>query len=104
MVKNMYNENCLDYYSYNFPDIDDKDTLVLTNGELYCLRSNKVIHQFPHLNHRISGIFSASFQDVVMHTEIYDLRTLKMREQIPHFQDILLRRTHDDNFLIGRNF
>ncbi|KII62384.1 Protein VPRBP [Thelohanellus kitauei] len=96
------NKSAESYYILNIPDINYEDSIILSNGDLFCIRSNKMIHQFPHLNHKISGIFSPSFNEVILHSEIYDLRTLRLREQVSSFKNILIKRTYDDNLLIGQ--
>ncbi|KII72364.1 Protein VPRBP [Thelohanellus kitauei] len=96
------NKSPTGYSTLNILDINNEDTIMLSNGDLFCTRSSKMIHQFPHLNQRVSGIFSPSFTEVIMHTEIYDLRTLRLREQIPNFKNIFIKRTYDDNLLAGQ--
>ncbi|KAF1743530.1 hypothetical protein MXB_2021, partial [Myxobolus squamalis] len=81
--------------------INDNDNILLFNGELFCIRSNKFIHSFPAFNQHISGNFVHADSKALINCELWDLRTLKLYHRINKFQNFLVQKTHNDDILVG---
>ncbi|KII65133.1 hypothetical protein RF11_14074 [Thelohanellus kitauei] len=59
------NPNRKYYFARNYPQSNSDETLVLSNGELYCSGSGQLIHVFDRLEYMQSGIFSVSENEVI---------------------------------------
>ncbi|KII73780.1 hypothetical protein RF11_13208 [Thelohanellus kitauei] len=59
------NPNRKYYFEGNYPQSNKRNTLILSNGELYCANSGKLIHVFDRLDYMQSGIFSVSENEVI---------------------------------------
>eukprot|EP00736_Rhodelphis_marinus_P003016 Rmarinus@m.1685 len=56
------------------------DDMVLTDGVLWDPRRPCVVHKFDKLHSTESGCFDPSGLDVIVNSEVYDLRTFKLRK------------------------
>ncbi|XP_062387404.1 DDB1- and CUL4-associated factor 1 isoform X3 [Sardina pilchardus] len=74
-LANNYKKNCATFNS--------TDDLVLNDGVLWDVRSAQAIHKFDKFNMNISGVFHPSGQEVIINTEIWDLRTFHLLHTVP---------------------
>ncbi|KAF1743975.1 hypothetical protein MXB_5678 [Myxobolus squamalis] len=81
--------------------INDNDNILLFNGGLFCIRSDKFIHSFPEFNQHISGNFLHADSKILINCELWDLRTLKLYNRINKFNNFLVQKTHNDDILMG---
>ncbi|XP_030581654.1 DDB1- and CUL4-associated factor 1-like isoform X3 [Archocentrus centrarchus] len=74
-LANNYNRNCA-----TFSPTDD---LVLNDGVLWDVRASRAIHKFDKFNMNISGVFHPNSLEVIINTEIWDLRTFHLLHTVP---------------------
>ncbi|KII66491.1 Protein VPRBP [Thelohanellus kitauei] len=89
------------YFSGNYPQSNSNNTLILSNGELYCASTGELIYIFNRFEYMQSGIFSVSDTEIIYGQEQWDLRTFRIINQIPTLEQCFLRRTHNDNLYVG---
>ncbi|XP_074530971.1 DDB1- and CUL4-associated factor 1-like [Halichoeres trimaculatus] len=74
-LANNYKKNCA-----TFSPTDD---LVLNDGVLWDVRASRAIHKFDKFNMNISGVFHPNGLEVIINTEIWDLRTFHLLHTVP---------------------
>ncbi|XP_055318555.1 protein mahjong isoform X3 [Sitodiplosis mosellana] len=81
-IYNQYSKNRATYYP--------TDELILSDGVLWDVRSEKEIHKFDKLNQAISGVFHPNGLEVVSNTEVWDLRTFHLLRTVPTLDQCLV--------------
>ncbi|KAL2101978.1 hypothetical protein ACEWY4_003739 [Coilia grayii] len=77
------NPDLANNYKRNCATFNPTDDLVLNDGVLWDVRSAKAIHKFDKFNMNISGVFHPNGQEVIINTEIWDLRTFHLLHTVP---------------------
>ncbi|XP_063076746.1 DDB1- and CUL4-associated factor 1-like isoform X2 [Engraulis encrasicolus] len=77
------NPDLANNYKRNCATFNPTDDLVLNDGVLWDVRSAKAIHKFDKFNMNISGVFHPNSQEVIINTEIWDLRTFHLLHTVP---------------------
>ncbi|KAK7916337.1 hypothetical protein WMY93_012098 [Mugilogobius chulae] len=70
-------------YKRNCATFNPSDDLVLNDGVLWDVRATRAIHKFDKFNTNISGVFHPSALEVIINTEIWDLRTFHLLHTVP---------------------
>ncbi|KAI1891185.1 hypothetical protein AGOR_G00162350 [Albula goreensis] len=70
-------------YKRNCATFNPTDDLVLNDGVMWDVRSAQAIHKFDKFNMNISGVFHPNGQEVIINTEIWDLRTYHLLHTVP---------------------
>uniref|UniRef100_A0A8C7R903 DDB1- and CUL4-associated factor 1 n=1 Tax=Oncorhynchus mykiss TaxID=8022 RepID=A0A8C7R903_ONCMY len=70
-------------YKRNCATFNPTDDLVLNDGVLWDVRSARAIHKFDKFNMNISGVFHPNGLEVIVNTEIWDLRTFHLLHTVP---------------------
>ncbi|XP_010874181.3 DDB1- and CUL4-associated factor 1 isoform X2 [Esox lucius] len=70
-------------YKRNCATFNPTDDLVLNDGVLWDVRSAQAIHKFDKFNMNISGVFHPNGLEVIVNTEIWDLRTFHLLHTVP---------------------
>ncbi|KAG7235646.1 hypothetical protein INR49_002408 [Caranx melampygus] len=70
-------------YKRNCATFNPTDDLVLNDGVLWDLRASRAIHKFDKFNMDISGVFHPNGLEVIINTEIWDLRTFHLLHTVP---------------------
>uniref|UniRef100_A0A673ZMZ1 DDB1- and CUL4-associated factor 1 n=1 Tax=Salmo trutta TaxID=8032 RepID=A0A673ZMZ1_SALTR len=70
-------------YKRNCATFNPTDDLVLNDGVLWDVRSTRAIHKFDKFNMNISGVFHPNGLEVIVNTEIWDLRTFHLLHTVP---------------------
>ncbi|KII66656.1 Protein VPRBP [Thelohanellus kitauei] len=92
----IFTSDCLQSNSYT--------NLIFSNGELYCVKTGKLIHVFDRFQYIQSGIFTVSENEIIYGRELLDLRSFKIIKQIPNLLKCHLKRTHNDNIYLGYKY
>lgn len=77
------NPDLANNYKRNCATFNPTDDLVLNDGVLWDVRSAQAIHKFDKFNMNISGVFHPNGQEVIINTEIWDLRTFHLLHTVP---------------------
>uniref|UniRef100_A0A8C9TBQ6 DDB1- and CUL4-associated factor 1 n=1 Tax=Scleropages formosus TaxID=113540 RepID=A0A8C9TBQ6_SCLFO len=70
-------------YKRNCATFNPTDDLVLNDGVMWDVRSAQAIHKFDKFNLNISGVFHPNGLEVIINTEIWDLRTYHLLHTVP---------------------
>ncbi|XP_042370043.1 DDB1- and CUL4-associated factor 1-like, partial [Plectropomus leopardus] len=70
-------------YKRNCATFNPTDDLVLNDGVLWDVRASRAIHKFDKFNMNISGVFHPNGLEVIVNTEIWDLRTFHLLHTVP---------------------
>uniref|UniRef100_A0A3P8PN47 DDB1- and CUL4-associated factor 1 n=1 Tax=Astatotilapia calliptera TaxID=8154 RepID=A0A3P8PN47_ASTCA len=70
-------------YKRNCATFSPTDDLVLNDGVLWDVRASRAIHKFDKFNMNISGVFHPNGLEVIINTEIWDLRTFHLLHTVP---------------------
>lgn len=82
-VLTLNNPDLANNYKRNCATFNSTDDLVLNDGVLWDVRSAQAIHKFDKFNMNISGVFHPNGQEVIINTEIWDLRTFHLLHTVP---------------------
>ncbi|XP_056293219.1 DDB1- and CUL4-associated factor 1-like isoform X2 [Pseudoliparis swirei] len=70
-------------YKRNCATFDPTDELVLSDGVLWDVRAPRAVHKFDKFNMNISGVFHPNGLEVIVNTEVWDLRTFHLLHTVP---------------------
>ncbi|XP_068171013.1 DDB1- and CUL4-associated factor 1-like isoform X1 [Antennarius striatus] len=71
------------HYKHNNATFSPTDELLLSDGVLWDVRRPGAVHKFDKFNTSMSGVFHPHGQEVVINTEIWDLRTFHLLHTVP---------------------
>uniref|UniRef100_A0A3P8WZD7 DDB1- and CUL4-associated factor 1 n=1 Tax=Cynoglossus semilaevis TaxID=244447 RepID=A0A3P8WZD7_CYNSE len=77
------NPDLANNYKKNCATFNPTDDLVLNDGVLWDVRTAQAIHKFDKFNMNISGVFHPNGLEVIINTEIWDLRTFHLLHTVP---------------------
>ncbi|XP_036434550.1 DDB1- and CUL4-associated factor 1 isoform X3 [Colossoma macropomum] len=77
------NPDLANNYKRNCATFNPTDDLVLNDGVMWDVRSAQAIHKFDKFNMNISGVFHPNGLEVIINTEIWDLRTFHLLHTVP---------------------
>ncbi|KAJ0023407.1 hypothetical protein NQD34_003306 [Periophthalmus magnuspinnatus] len=83
MIRTLYDPALSNNYKRNCATFNPSDDLVLNDGVLWDVRASNAIHKFDKFNTNISGVFHPSALEVIINTEIWDLRTFHLLRTVP---------------------
>ncbi|KAF0991772.1 hypothetical protein HZS_7550 [Henneguya salminicola] len=89
VIREYKNDEANSYDLYNTIELNYNDSLILYNGDLYCVRSGKKIHTFDKLTRYSAGIFMPFDNRVLIHNQLFDLRSLRVLNYMEHLNDIV---------------
>uniref|UniRef100_A0A8D3D3M6 DDB1- and CUL4-associated factor 1 n=1 Tax=Scophthalmus maximus TaxID=52904 RepID=A0A8D3D3M6_SCOMX len=70
-------------YKRNCATFNPTDDLVLNDGVLWDVRASRAVHKFDKFNMNISGVFHPNGLEVIVNTEIWDLKTFHLLHTVP---------------------
>uniref|UniRef100_A0A671SCG4 DDB1- and CUL4-associated factor 1 n=1 Tax=Sinocyclocheilus anshuiensis TaxID=1608454 RepID=A0A671SCG4_9TELE len=77
------NPDLANNYKRNCATFNPTDDLVLNDGVMWDVRTAQAIHKFDKFNMNISGVFHPNGLEVIVNTEIWDLRTFHLLHTVP---------------------
>ncbi|XP_070558183.1 DDB1- and CUL4-associated factor 1-like isoform X1 [Ptychodera flava] len=102
LLKNTMLSNC---YSNNYVSFDQTDTLVLSNGILWDVRSGGMLHKFDKLSKTCfyNGKIHPSGLHVLINSAMWDMRTYKLMTTVPEITNIceMMEYSMNGDVLIG---
>uniref|UniRef100_A0A3P8W8V5 DDB1- and CUL4-associated factor 1 n=1 Tax=Cynoglossus semilaevis TaxID=244447 RepID=A0A3P8W8V5_CYNSE len=70
-------------YKRNCATFSPTDDLVLNDGVLWDVRASRAIHKFDKFNMNISGVFHPNGLEIIINTEIWDMKTFHLLRTVP---------------------
>ncbi|KAF0989264.1 hypothetical protein HZS_4260 [Henneguya salminicola] len=101
IIREYKNNEANSYDLHNTIELNMDDSLMLYNRDLYCIRSGIKIHTFDKLTRHSAGIFMPVENSVLISNYLFDLRTLQVLDSIEHLKNTVVKRTYNDNILLG---
>ncbi|KAF1742487.1 hypothetical protein MXB_1936, partial [Myxobolus squamalis] len=80
---------------------DLSDNILLFNGDLYCTRSQKLIHHFLKFDPHIFGNFMYFDQKILINNQLWDLRKFSLLHMIDQFKDLTIKKTFNEDIILG---
>lgn len=82
-ISTLNNSALANNYKRNCATFNPTDDLVLNDGVLWDVRGTRAIHKFDKFNTTISGVFHPNALEVIINTEVWDLRTFHLLRTVP---------------------
>ncbi|XP_034143285.1 DDB1- and CUL4-associated factor 1 isoform X2 [Esox lucius] len=88
-------------YKRNCATFNPSDDLVLNDGVMWDVRSARAIHKFDKFNMNMSGVFHPNRLEVIINTEIWDLRSFHLLHTVPALDQCRLVFNHNATVMYG---
>nr|WRQ97961.1 slime protein [Eoperipatus sp.] len=83
LVRTLYNADLANNYTKNRATFSPFDDLALSDGVLWDVQAANPIHKFDKFNPHISGVFHPMGLEIIINSEIWDLRTFHLLHTVP---------------------
>ncbi|XP_061430043.1 LOW QUALITY PROTEIN: DDB1- and CUL4-associated factor 1 [Lethenteron reissneri] len=100
-TETLYNADLANHYKRNCATFSPTDELVLNDGVLWDVRSAQAVHKFDKFNMNISGVFHPNGLEIIINTEIWDLRTFHLLHTVPALDHCSLVFNHAGTVIYG---
>ncbi|CAB3993233.1 DDB1- and CUL4-associated factor 1 isoform X1, partial [Paramuricea clavata] len=88
-------------YLKNIATFNLTDELVLNDGLLWDVRASKVIHKFDKFNNYVSGVFHPSDLEIIINSEIWDLRSFHLLDTCPSLDQCRITYNNRGDVIFG---
>lgn len=97
----LYDESKANNYNRNQATFNYTDDLVLNDGVLWDVNSGKAVHKFDKFNPTVSGVFHPMGLEVIINSEVWDLRTFHLLHTVPALDQCQIRFSHVGDVIYG---
>ncbi|XP_017482775.1 PREDICTED: protein VPRBP-like [Rhagoletis zephyria] len=101
LVRTFDDEDYANRYVKNIATFHPSDHLILNDGVLWDIRSEKPIHKFDKFNQHINGIFHPNGQEIISNSEIWDIKTYKLLNTVPALSGSHIKFNKRGNVIYG---
>uniref|UniRef100_A0A8C4R3X2 DDB1- and CUL4-associated factor 1 n=1 Tax=Eptatretus burgeri TaxID=7764 RepID=A0A8C4R3X2_EPTBU len=101
LLSSLYNADLANNYKRNCASFNPTDELILNDGVLWDVRSSQAIHKFDKFNMNLSGVFHPNGLEIVINTEIWDIRTFHLLHTVPALDQCRLVFNHSGSTIYG---
>jgi len=101
LITTLYDENKANNYSRNRATFSPTDDLALNDGVLWDVHTGKTIHKFDKFNPNVSGVFHPMGSEIIINSEVWDLRTFHLLHTVPALDQCQLRFNHAGDVIYG---
>lgn len=88
-------------YVRNHATFNPSDDLVLNDGVLWDVDTGKSIHKFDKFNANMSGVFHPNGLEIIINSEVWDIRTYHLLHTVPALDQCEIRFNHAGNVIYG---
>lgn len=88
-------------YTRNRATFNATDELVLNDGVLWDVDSGKSVHKFDKFNPNVSGVFHPNGLEVIINSEVWDLRNFHLLHTVPGLDQCHIRFNNAGNVIYG---
>ncbi|KAH9488203.1 DDB1- and CUL4-associated factor 1 [Bulinus truncatus] len=99
VVQTFFDEKKANNYQYNEATFSPTDDLILNDGNLWDVRSGKMIQKFEKLNRYSSGCFHPHGLEVVINSGIWDMRMFRILHTVPALNRCQITFNHNGDVL-----
>ncbi|XP_067026010.1 DDB1- and CUL4-associated factor 1-like isoform X2 [Acropora muricata] len=85
-IRTFNDPSCSNNYSKNLATFNPTDDLLLNDGVLWDVNGNRVIRKFDKFNDFVSGVFHPSGLEIIINSEIWDLRSFHLLDTCPSLE------------------
>lgn len=100
-ISTLFDSALTNSYRRNCATFNPTDELVLNDGVLWDVRASRAIHKFDKFNTTISGVFHPNALEVIINTEIWDLRTFHLLRTVPALDQCRLVFNSNSSIIYG---
>ncbi|XP_055999036.1 DDB1- and CUL4-associated factor 1-like isoform X3 [Ostrea edulis] len=90
-ILKLFDANRANNYMLNRATFNPTDELILNDGVLWDVRSGKSIHKFDKFNPNISGVFHPMGLEIIINSEVWDIRSHHLLHTVPALDQCQLR-------------
>lgn len=101
LTRTYFDQRNANSYSKNFACFSPNDDLLLNDGCLWDVRAKKMIHKFDKFNDFVSGVFHPTALQIIINTEVWDLRTFHLLDTCPALDQCRIIFSNDNNVIYG---
>eukprot|EP01134_Creolimax_fragrantissima_P000052 CFRG0052T1 len=106
LISTLVDRNGSNEYERNCACFNPTDDLVLSDGTLWDPRQRRKLHKFDKFNNYAIGNFHPNGLEIIVNSEIWDMRTFKLMRSIPSLDQAQLMFSSKQDVMYGviRNF
>ncbi|XP_046327233.1 DDB1- and CUL4-associated factor 1-like isoform X2 [Haliotis rufescens] len=98
-VVTLFDADKANNYKANAATFSPTDDLVLNDGVLWDVRTSRTIHKFDKFNSYISGVFHPMGLEIIINSEVWDIRTFHLLNTVPALDQCQIKFNHSGDVI-----